>query len=162
MRARAVALVVAALASSACRRAAVAALDPPASPRVDVADPAAAPQLLSGFADVSDGRSRSTRERFSVRLGRGVWVLSLELTLPVPAFAAHGPLTLSATVNGARLPPETYAGPGDYTYVRTVDEALVRDGSAQVDFEVDKAFVPGGADARTLGIIVRSVRLELR
>ena len=69
-------------------------------------------------------------------------------------------VSLSATAGGSALPPETYTTAGDYFYVREIPASLLTGDSLRVDFQLDKAMPPNGADIRELGIIVLNIGLE--
>jgi hypothetical protein len=47
-------------------------------------------------------------------------VLELHLTVPPPTIEKLGSITLSASIGGAALAPETYSKAGEYTYRRDV------------------------------------------
>jgi hypothetical protein len=133
---------------------------------VHVADPAAGQQLLKGFHGVEQGAWRWTMGKFSVLLrpprtapAKGA-LLQLKLAVPDPVIDKLKSVTLSATVNGVALAPETYAQPGEYTYTRDVPARALQGEAVQVDFALDRFLAPGVADARELGIVVSMVGLE--
>src|SRR5512133_2634930 len=81
---------------------------------VNVADPRASAQLLKGFYDVEQNAWRWTMGKFSVTLRppanaaqRGA-TLIVKFAIPDAVMSRIKSTTLSATVNGASLPPETY------------------------------------------------------
>ena len=86
--------------------------------------------------------------------------LSVKLTVPPVTVERLKAVSLSATAAGSALPPETYTTPGEYFYVREIPASLLTGDSLRVDFQLDKAIAPSGADVRELGIIVTSVVLE--
>jgi hypothetical protein len=71
-------------------------------------------------------------------------------------------ITLSATIGGSALAPETYTQAGDYTYTRDAAPALLGGESVRVDFQLDKSMPPSGADLRDLGVVVLSAGLGLK
>jgi hypothetical protein len=141
---------------------------PALSSMVYMADPRASHQLLKGFHDIEQNAWRWTMGRFSVLLRppRGAAekgaVLQLKFVVPEAVIAKLQSTTLSATVNGALLKPETYSAPGEYTYSREVDPKLLGGEAATVDFSLDKSLPPGSADQRELGIIVTMVGFEAK
>jgi hypothetical protein len=133
---------------------------------VQMGDPQAATQLLSGFYAIEAGAWRWTEQKFSVLLGtpfgaaqKGAW-LRARVTAPDALIAKLGTITLAASVNGRKLAPETYSAAGAYTYERDVPAGLLKDEPVRVDFALDKAMPPAGQDLRELGIVVQSVGLE--
>jgi len=128
-------------------------------------DPHAATQLTQGFYNLEANAWRWTMKNFTVLLSTPVGaaqrgaILSFKLNIPESILKSLSPLTLSATVNGAALAPETYSTPGNYTYTRPVAaNALSADVSTLV-FALDKALPPGAKDARELAIIAISAGL---
>jgi hypothetical protein len=86
-------------------------------------------------------------------------VLELRLTVPRTNIDKLGSMTLSATLGGTALAPETYSKAGDYTYRREVPANLLAGDAVRIDFQLDKAMPPGDVDRRELGIVATSVRL---
>jgi hypothetical protein len=86
--------------------------------------------------------------------------LELHLTVPPPSIEKLGSLTLTASIDGTDLGPETYSKAGPYVYKRDVPARLLAGDSAKVLFQLDKALQPGGADIRELGVVVTSAGLE--
>ncbi len=133
---------------------------------ISMGDPQAAAQLASGFYGVEQGAWRWTKGDFSVLLGapadaaRKGAVLRVRLTAPPQLIAKLANITLSASVNGQRLPPETYSVAGTYTFIRDVPGSLLEDNPVKVDFQLDKVMPPAGEDIRELGIVVLSIGLE--
>ena len=70
-------------------------------------------------------------------------------------------LTLSVSVNGVALPPETYDKAGDLTYSQPVPASAFGSDSILASFSLDKALPPTPTDGRELGIIVREIGFEL-
>ena len=132
---------------------------------VTMNDPRAAQQLVSGFYDIEENSWRWTSKQFVVELGtpagaagRGA-TLELRFAIPPVVIEKNQSVTLTAAVDGNVLPPETYTKAGDYIYKQDVPQSLLAKESVKVSFEVDKPFVPGGADQRVLGVIATSASL---
>jgi hypothetical protein len=131
-------------------------------------DPKAEAQLVSGFYGIEQGAWRWTQRQFAVVLrppfgsaAKGA-TLQLRLTAPPVVIKKLKTISLSATVSGSALPPETYTQPGDYTYTRAVPASLLTGEAVRVDFQLDKAMPPNSSDLRELGVVVVSVGLELK
>jgi hypothetical protein len=132
---------------------------------VTMGDPKAAAQLVSGFYDIEDGAWRWTGKQFAIELGtpldaggRGA-TLELKFNIPPAVIQKNQSVTLTGSVDGNLLPPETYARPGEAVYRREVAAALLARDTVKVGFEVDKPFQPAGGDERVLGVIATSVGL---
>ena len=69
-------------------------------------------------------------------------------------------MTLSASVDGNVLPPETYTAPGEHIYKRDVPAMLLDADSVKVTFEVDKTLGPSPGDERVLGVIATAAALN--
>src|ERR1043166_2916703 len=127
---------------------------------VRMGDPAAAGQLASGFHQIEDNAWRWTEKQFAVTLGtppgasqKGA-LLSLDVSIPEPVIAKLKTVTLTASVNGVDLEPQTYSHTGADTYKRSIGPQLLAGDSVRVNFRLDKAMPPGGGDLRELGIVV--------
>jgi hypothetical protein len=164
-------LLLAALATSACKRsghhpeALLNEKDAPLLSVVKVNDPAASAQLIRGFY-APEGAWSWTMKKFEVALKppagaatKGA-TLTLKLNIPDPIISKLGPVTLSASVNGLALPPETYSKPGEYVYTRDVSTAALQGDVVAVEFTSDKAIPPTPDDPRELALIVVSAGLE--
>ena len=129
---------------------------------VNVADPAGAVQLASGFFELESNSWRWTAPKFTVVLrppeGAAERGAKLELHLNLPGVVVNriGAVTLRAEIAGHALAPETYATEGDHVYSREVDAALLRNAGTAIHFSTDQALPPTGADSRELAIIVTS------
>ena len=132
---------------------------------VQMGDPRAAGQLVSGFYDIEDNAWRWTGKQFVVELGTPIGAagrgatLTLQFTIPPNVIEKNGPVTLSASVDGNVLPPETFTTPGEHTYKHDVPAALLGGDSVKASFELDKAMSPGGGDQRVLGVVANSAAL---
>ncbi|MCE5306848.1 MAG: hypothetical protein LLG20_04345 [Acidobacteriales bacterium] len=133
---------------------------------VHVADPRASSQLGSGFYDVEQGSWRWTGKKFSVLLAvpenpaQKKISLVFKMAVPEPVIQQLKTVTLSATVNGTPLPPETYRKPGEYVFSRELDAKVLGGSSAQVDFTLDKVLPPGANDSRALGLVATSIGFD--
>jgi hypothetical protein len=158
------------LAPTACRRKRAQAVTDEEAPRMmsvlNVADPKTEPQLVKGFYGVEAGAWRWTEKQFSVVLRPPAGAaqkgakLTVKLTVPPVAIEKLKAVSLSASVGGTALQPETYTAPGDYLFVRDLPPTAFTGDSVRIDFQLDKAMPPSGGDIRELGIIVFSIGLE--
>lgn len=129
-------------------------------------DPATSGQLIRGFYPPEASAWRWTMQNFSVALApppgaaqKGA-KLNFKFNFPEPIFKKLGTLTLNATINGLKLPPEMYSMPGNYTYSRDVPASALSGNAAAIDFACDKVFPPTGDDRRELALVAVSVSLE--
>jgi len=132
---------------------------------VQMGDPQTAAQLVTGFHSVENNSWRWTERQFTVLLAtprpaQSGGVLVVRLTVPDAITSALQKITLSASIDGSELGPESYSTPGAYTYQRDVAANLLSGDSVRVGFRLDKALPPSGGDLRELGIIVQSVALN--
>ena len=159
-------LVTLALAPLGCKRKQAGKEAPAMASTIHLGDPRTATQLVGGFYGIEQNAWRWTGRRFSLvlrpPLGASQKGATLQVRLTVPPVIVEKlkTVSLSATIGGSALPPETYTEAGDYTYTREVAPALLAGESVRVDFELDKSMPPAGADARDLGVVVLSVGLE--
>lgn len=143
--------------------------EPPRLPSsVDASDVGAASQLVSGWGPIEDRAWRWTAPHFaavlrpppgSPTLGA---VLQLHFALPPVEMSRLHQVTLSASVQGFRLAPQTYSGDGDNLYTRDLPAKLLSGDSVRIDFELDKPFIPINGDPRPLGVIGKRVSLETK
>ena len=133
---------------------------------LNMGDPRVEPQLINGFhgIEAAPGVGPRNNSRSALRPPFGASQkgakLTVKLTVPPVIIEKLKSVTLSATAGGSALPPETYTTPGDYVYVRDIPASLLTGDSLRVDFQLDKAMPPSGADIRELGIIVLNIGLE--
>jgi hypothetical protein len=125
-----------------------------------MSDPQAATQMTHGVYGLENGW-RWVASKFGVTLaapaGSGAAQLELKFALPAAVSDRLGAVTLSATVNGKALTPETYKTSGSQVYTR--DVGPVGPGPVVIEFSTDKALPPGGTDVRELALIVTHVGL---
>ncbi|MEO8100039.1 MAG: hypothetical protein ABI811_20230 [Acidobacteriota bacterium] len=131
-------------------------------------DPKAAVQFAHGFYGLEGNNWRWTAAKFGVVLAppaggadRGAR-LELKFTIPAVIFDRLGPATLSVTVNGVALSPETYSKSGEYSYVRDVNGDVFAGGPVTIEFQCDKALPPENGDNRELSLIVTSIGLAAK
>jgi hypothetical protein len=133
---------------------------------IDMGDAKQEKQLVSGFYGIEANSWRWTAKDFTVSLrppaGSATQGAKLIFALSIPQATVDTlkSVTLSASINGTALAPETYAHDGQYEYKRDVPPNLLKGGAVRVEFHLDKSMRPAGADARELGVVARSVGLE--
>jgi hypothetical protein len=133
---------------------------------LNMGDPKIEPQLVKGLHGVEAGAWRWTEKQFTVVLRPPFGAsqkgakLTVKLTVPPVTIEKLKNVSLSATAGGNSLPPETYTTAGEYLYVREIPASLLTGDTLRVDFQLDKAMAPSGADIRELGIIVLTIGLE--
>jgi hypothetical protein len=141
---------------------------PPMASTINMGDPSTTTQLIAGFYGIEQNAWRWTGRSFSLVLRRPSGashngaVLQLHLTVPPVIVEKLKTISLSATIGGSALPPETYTQAGDYTYTRDVAPALLAGDSVRVDFQLDKSMQPGSSDMRDLGVVAVSAGLDLK
>jgi len=131
---------------------------------VNVADSKTKSQLLKGWHTVEQGAWRWTERQFSVALkapspGKAA-TLQLNFSLPEVLIQRLRSVTLTATVGGEALAAETYTQAGAHVYAQSVAGPALAGDVVRVDFSLDKALPPGEIDARELGVVVSSIRLD--
>jgi hypothetical protein len=133
---------------------------------LNMGDPKIEPQLVTGFHGIEAAAWRWTERQFTVALRPPFGAsqkgakLTVKLTVPPVTIEKLKSISLSASAGGSALPPETYTTPGDYSYVRDIPASVFTGETVRVDFLLDKAMPPSGADRRELGIIVLNIGLE--
>ena len=131
-----------------------------------MSDPAAEPQLVRGFYGVESGSWRWTASKFAVTLhapegsAQSGATLQFRFSLPEVIVNKVGPVTLSASVNGTALPPQTYSKPGEYTYTAPVPATALSTGTVSAEFATNKAMPPANGDKRELALVAVSVGLS--
>jgi hypothetical protein len=133
---------------------------------VSMGDPKQDKQLVSGFYGIEANSWRWTAKDFTVSLrppaGSAVQGATLDFALSIPGVVIEKlkSVTLSASINGTALAPETYAQDGQFDYKRDIPSNLLAGNAVRVEFHLDKSMPPAGGDARELGIVARSIGLE--
>jgi hypothetical protein len=69
-------------------------------------------------------------------------------------------ITLSASIGGSVLPPQTFTKAGPSTYIREVPPGVLGTPAVRVDFQLDKVLPPAGGDVRSLGLVAATIGLE--
>jgi hypothetical protein len=142
--------------------------EPDTGPRVastvQMNDPHAAAQLLSGFYAVENNMWRWTAGKFSVQLRTPLAApngatLTLSLTIPDVIVQKLKNIKVTASINGMELKSQQYDTAGPYTLSADVPASLLTGESLKADFTVDKTMRPDG-DARDLGVIANSVAIS--
>jgi hypothetical protein len=132
---------------------------------VDMGDPQAAVQLVSGFHKIEQNRWRWTTSKFQVRLGippeatADGTKLMLQLTLPDVVIKRLKSVELRAKVNGTSLPPARYSKSGQYVYSRPVPAEVLHGRAVMAEFELDNYIPAGAIEARELGVVALKVGL---
>jgi hypothetical protein len=133
---------------------------------VRVSEASQEPQLLDGFYNVEANSWRWTAKQFRVVLRPPIGAaqsgatLVMALTVPQVAIDHAKSLMLSASIEGTPLPPETYTKSGQYEFKRDVPASALSKQAVRIQFTLDNAIPPTGAERRELGIIVASVGLQ--
>jgi hypothetical protein len=132
---------------------------------VNMGNPKQQKQLVNGFYVIEANSWRWTAKDFSISLqppagsaAQGA-TLAFALSIPQVVIAKLKSVTLSASIDGTPLAPETYSHDGQYDYKRDVPPALFKGDAVRVDFHLDKSMPPAGGDSRELGIVARSIGL---
>jgi hypothetical protein len=132
---------------------------------VHMGDARSESQLVSGFYGVEQGAWRWTARQFTAVLQppfgaaqKGAQ-LEFDLTVPPVSIEKLKTISLSAAISGSALPPETYTQAGSFTFKRDVPASLLAGDAVRVDFQLDKAMPPAGADLRELGVVALRVAL---
>jgi hypothetical protein len=133
---------------------------------IKTADPATAPQLLSGFYDVEGNAWRWAQKSFTVLLhppatasAKGA-TLNFAFTIPDVVHEKLGAVTVTATVAGAKLGSQKFEKSGAQTFTADVPASLCGGDALTIEFTLDKAMPPGPVDKRELGVVANSFSLE--
>lgn len=134
-------------------------------------DPAAADQLMNGFYAIEGGAGdkawRWTGPDFAVALAppaadpHGAR-LRLRLYFPETQIQKLGPMTLTASLDGQPLAPETYDQGGSYDFVRDVPECFLETNVLPITFSFDRYSPRGSEEGRDLGAVVLMAALEAK
>jgi hypothetical protein len=129
-------------------------------------DPKVETQLINGFYGIEGNAWRWTARQFTAVLKTPLGAsqrggaLELSLTVPPVVIEKLKTVSLAASIDGKPLPPESYTQAGPYSFKREVPAAWLSGDSIKVEFQLDKAMPPTGADARELGVVVGALSLE--
>jgi hypothetical protein len=132
---------------------------------INVADPADSAQIVRGFSNVEADAWRWSTSKFSVVLrppagsAQNGAKLELHFTLHDAVVGKLGPVTVSATVNGTPVAPETFSQAGDFVYSHDVPAEALGSDVVTVEFSTDKALEPTDKDKRELALIVKTIGL---
>ncbi len=133
-------------------------------PVLNVADPSAAPQLLTGWHKVEPGGWRWTEKSFAVLMSVPLQelpaLLELKFAIPEASIARLHSITLRARIGSISLPEQRYGQAGSHTYSQRAPGAAMKGDTVRIEFELDKALARGEVDDRELGVVVSSVSLE--
>jgi hypothetical protein len=136
---------------------------------LELADPSAGRQLLSGLHNPEANAWRWTDKTFSLALLRPPGAeasgarLTLRLFIPDSQIRHLGPMTLRAFVNGRPLDSvQTYSTPGDVTFVAEVPAADLSSALPVFRFTFDKVRMPSGNEDRQLSAIAKSISIETK
>jgi len=135
---------------------------------LDMSDARSSSQILDGFYGIENQSWRWTAGKFSVMLRpprnaaqKGA-TLVLRFAISDAVLNKLHTQTLTSSIAGHALAPQQYAKSGEQTYTRDVSGDWVKSETVKVDFSLDKALPPSGADSRELGVIVSSVGFEAK
>lgn len=135
---------------------------------VHAGDPRAAQQLVKGFHQIEQGAWRWTQGRFTVTLRppataaqKGA-VLALQFSLPDALFERSKTVTVSANVNGASIPVESYTKSPAYSYRKDVPASALAAEAVTAEFAVEPFLKAGEVEQRELAMIFTSVGLEAK
>jgi hypothetical protein len=135
---------------------------------IHMGDPKVAPQLLKGFYNIEENSWRWTAGKFAVALRpprnaatKGA-TLHFKFVIPDAVLSRIKTTSLSASVNGTSLSPESYTQTGEFDYQRDVDGKLLAGDAVNVEFTMDKFLTAGMVEDRELGLIATSVGFEAK
>jgi hypothetical protein len=135
---------------------------------LNTADPRVAPQLIHGFHTIEGNAWRWTTGDFAAVLKppagadqKGA-TLVFRFAIPDTSMRQLQSVTLSASVNGTPVPPETYIAAGEHTYSRDVPPEALKKDSATVEFKLDKYIHPNGAEQRDLGVVASMIGFQAK
>jgi hypothetical protein len=132
---------------------------------IHAADPRSATQLVRGFYDIEQNSWRWTMGKFSVALrppagaARNGAVLQVRLAVPDPVIEKLKSVTLTPSINGVAIDPETYSKPGEYVFTRDIPPSSLAGDAVTVDFALDKFLAAGMVEQRELGVVVTLIGL---
>ncbi len=113
---------------------------------------------IEGWHAIENEAWRWTHKRFAFGMLSGQdtpTTLQFTFSLPRVVLEQHDKVELQASVNGVRLPSETYDFPGEHVYSQNIPpEAIGASPSIHIDFELNQAICGIGEDGRELGLQV--------
>lgn len=135
---------------------------------IHVAQPEASDHLLSGFHGLEQRAWRWTEGTFAVLLEPPPPVpmhtpeLELIFSLPQVVLDAVGaPISISATIDGQELEPQTFDAAGEnLIYKRPIPEGALGAEPVRVEFTIDKPMPPSDRDPRELGVIAVQIGIQ--
>lgn len=119
-------------------------------------------EFLQGVHPPEPGDWRWTGRKFSVRIWRSPLdqaSSSISLFIPDITVSSLGPVTVSASVNGTDLPAIVLGHPG--VHEMPIPPHLFIQGSARVDFALDRALPPDEIDQRERGLVLPSLNADV-
>jgi hypothetical protein len=131
-----------------------------------MSDPKAPTQLLDGWYGLEDKAWRWTSGHFAVLLrpptgsAQSGATLKLQFSIPQALIDRVKTTSITATIKGTPLPPETYTQAGSFTFTRDVAAGLLAEETVKVLFSLDKFIPAHTVENRELGLIVTAVGLE--
>ena len=121
-----------------------------------LATPACEFHLEKGWHELEYGIWRWTKRRFGARLDLRAplapAILRFLFQLPEQILEQRPVTIMCATVNGARLEPQTFSTPGEHEYSATIP--VLPAGPVDIEFELEGATGIRGGDQRELGVYV--------
>ncbi len=135
---------------------------------VRMGDLAVANQLLTGFYGVegqgANDSWRWTAPEFSLVLapppGARDARLLMRLYFPETQIKKLGPMTLTASIDGEPLPPETFSEAGSHDFVRDVPACFLETNLVPISFSFDTYAPHSAKEARDLAAVVLMAALE--
>lgn len=105
-----------------------------------------------------EGTCRWTAQKFSLVVRRPLHTRStpelyFRFLLPEVILAARPSVTLSAVINGFKLPAHSYVTAGEHVYQEKIPHSAMRE-QIEITFQTDDVLRPAPPDTRTLGIFV--------
>jgi hypothetical protein len=135
---------------------------------IRLGDPRTASQLVKGFYNIEEKTWRWTMGQFTVALrpprnaSLNGATLHFKFVLPEAVLSKVKTVSVSASVNGTPLSPETYTQSGDFDYSRDVPGKLLPGEAVNVEFTLDHFLEAGMVEQRELGVIATSVGFEAK
>ena len=141
--------------------------DAPLKSAIRAGDPADELQFVSGFYPVEGDGWRWTRGHFTLVLlapddaPRNGATLELQLDVPKVVLDKIGPVTITASIHGVGLPPQTRDTPGVAAYRSLVPAASLAKREVLVDVSLDKVLKPYAlpGEDRELGLAIHGAAL---